>query len=72
MNLYRLVREGGAYYDEVGGFVIAAKSGIRAREIARANAMDEGKDVWDTVQCELIGTTVIFEEDVILRDFRAG
>lgn len=72
LNIYRLVREGGVGYEEVKGFVIAAESETQARDFAKANAMCEGKSLWDTVPCELIGTTTTLAEGVVLTDFHAG
>lgn len=67
LNLYRLVREGGCGWDEVQGFVIAAESETQAREIASSRAEDEGRIVWQTAPCELIGTTGSLPEGVVLK-----
>lgn len=72
LNIYRLVREGGVGYDEVKGFVIVAATESQARLLAKINAADEGKAIWDTVPCELIGTTVTLGEDVVLKAFNPG
>lgn len=70
-NIYRFYRET-ADYDEVQGFVIAAKTEVKARLIAKLNAMCEGKAIWDTVTCERIGTTRSLPEGVVLTDFRGS
>ena len=62
------------WYDKAFGFVIRAKTEVKARELASENAGDEGKEVWMNVgitTCIPLNQTGP-EEKVILIDFHAA
>lgn len=78
MDIWLLERKGDDIgFDENSGFVIAARSPNRARNIAAAEAKDEQPTTWyrpEYSTCTRIGTTnyKIQSEQVILRSFNAG
>jgi len=87
MNLYLIKRdkeehEAGAYYDQHAGFVIAAETANRAREIASRHAGCEGKETWlhtfdgnyytPMASIALLASSVSMPECVVLADYRAG
>ena len=75
LNLYLLEQIDGAWYDEVEGFVISAKSPAGARRLAGKHAWDEGSETWyrpAKSSCKLIGTTTGLKPEVILRATNNG
>jgi hypothetical protein len=77
MNLFCIKRKGEIDYDEFAGFVIAAETEARAREIAAGRASGigaEGKAIWLTPisRIELLASDVSLPEGVVLADYRAG
>lgn len=77
MKLYLLTREKeNEGWDEVYGFVIAAKSSIAARKLAGDNKGDEGKEVWldkAETKCQVIANESKYKkEEMVLCDFLSG
>jgi len=54
MNIYTIEHEN-FEYDSYMGHVIVANSEIEVREIAKKEAADEGKEVWETAKVEECG-----------------
>jgi hypothetical protein len=75
MNIYLIRRTDPLGYDEASGFVIKAENLSRARQIAAANCGDEGPEIWKrsgTTNVNIGVAVEAFNEEVILRDYRAG
>ena len=75
MKLYLLMRLEGAWYDEVNGFVVSARTPQEARKVCQEKVYDDGPSFLDTKQvtCKLISKSSIYTKpQVVLRDFRAG
>lgn len=77
LTIYLLSREYGApVNDAAHGFVVRAKDAASAREIASAQAGDEGKEVWlDSKKVKIKAVGIATSSDrpgVILRDFNAA
>tara|TARA_R110000765_G_scaffold256408_1_gene356855 strand:- start:63 stop:329 length:267 start_codon:yes stop_codon:yes gene_type:complete len=85
MNLFCIKRTDEIDYDEFAGFVIAAETEERAREIAAERAFGigaEGKEIWLNTfdgnyytpisQIEMLASDVSLPEGVVLADYMAG
>lgn len=79
MNIYELTNKTVAKYDECNGMVVIAKDAKRARQIAAANAVDEGSATWlsrASSKIQKIGSTEIrgrpVRERLVLRDVTWG
>lgn len=74
MKLWLLERLGRVGYDENVGHVIAADTEEEARQLANAEAKDEG-GIWKSdaaVSCVEIGETDRSWPHIVLRSFNAG
>lgn len=76
MKLYLLTRNDKTGYDEYLGYVIAADNETQARDIAAANAADEGVEVWNSqLDCNvtlLAINSTKREAGIVLESFNAG
>ena len=73
MNIYLLQRTSGVGYDEVSGFVIAAMTVADARKVAASRSADEGKSLWRSVPCQLVGKArPDVTAGIVMRSFNAG
>lgn len=76
MKLYLLTRNDKTGYDEYLGYVIAADTETQARDIAAANAADEGAEVWNSqLDCNvtlLALNSTKREAGIVLDSFNAG
>lgn len=73
MNIYTIKNDIDVY-DCFRAHVIVANSEHEVRSIAKINAKDEGKDIWETARIEIIGayTGNAIYPHIILSDFFNG